>query len=147
MKTTALSLVMGLLIAVIPSASANIDQFAGKWKNVNLNTRGLTTLNIEVRGKRLRIEAWGKCHPTDCAWGYAEGTTYAPSVEANPAETALAATTLYITSFKQTILVIRPIEGGQLKVETFTKFTDESARADYTAVETFSRVEGGDAGQ
>jgi hypothetical protein len=147
MKSTILSLAMASLIFVTPSVSANIDQFAGRWKNVDPNTRGLTTLQIAVRGKRLRIQAWGKCRPSDCAWGYAEATVYAPSVTANPVEAAQAATTLYITSFEQTVMIIRPIEDGQLRVETFTKFTDESSRADYTAVETFSRVEGGGDGE
>jgi hypothetical protein len=147
MKSAMLALAVASLIFATPPASANINQFAGKWKNIDPNTGGLTTLQIAVRGKRLRIHAWGKCYPSDCAWGYAAATVYAPGVTANPFETAQVATTLYITSFKQTILIIRPMEGGQLSVETFTKFTDESARADYTVVETFSRVEGGSAGE
>jgi hypothetical protein len=141
MKFIILSLALTFLMPVTPSPSANIKQFAGKWVNTNPNTRGLSTLQIEVRGRRLRIHAWGKCHPSDCAWGQAIGTAHAPSVQANQLETVEAVTTLYITSFSQTILIIRPIEGDQLRVESFTRFTDESSRADYTQVETFSRVE------
>ena len=136
-----------LLLLAAPPASADINQFAGRWKNVDPDTGGLTTLRIAVRGRRLRVEAWGRCHPSDCAWGYAEATVYAPGVTADPAEAAQVATTLYVTSFSQTILVIRPMEGGRLRVETFTKFTDESARADYTTVQTFSRAVGEGAGE
>lgn len=136
-----LSLALSFLMPVTPSPSANINQFAGKWVNTDPNTRGLSSLQIDVRGRRLRIQAWGKCHPSDCAWGQAIGTAHSPSVQANQLDTVEAVTTLYITSFSQTILVIRPIEGDQLRVESFTKFTDESSRADYTQVETFSRVE------
>lgn len=143
MKTIILSLALTFLMPATPSPSANINQFAGKWVNTDPNPLGLSTLQIEVRGRRLRIQAWGKCHPSDCAWGQAVGTAHAPSVQANQLETVEAITTLYITSFSQTILIIRPIEGDRLRVERFTKFTDESSRADYTMIETLSRVESG----
>jgi len=134
-----LSALLVLLLAA-PSASANINQFSGTWKNVNPETRGLTTLKIDVRWTRVRIQAWGSCHPRDCAWGQAEGTAYAPSVSDNLAETAQVVSTIYITSFSQTILVIRAVE-GQLEVEAMTKFTDQSGRASYRVVERFARVE------
>jgi hypothetical protein len=140
MKSIVLSMALSFLTFFNPFP-AHINQFAGKWVNDDPNTRGLTNLQIDVRGRRLRIQAWGKCHPTDCAWGYAVGTVHAASVEANPVENAEAITTLYITSFSQTILIIRPLEGDRLRVEVFTKFTDESGRADYTHTETFRRID------
>ena len=129
-----------VLLLAAPAASAHINEFSGTWKNVDPETGGLTTLLIDVRGARVRIQAWGKCHPRDCAWGHAEGTAYAPSVSDNLAETAQVVSTLYITSFSQTILVIRPAEGGQLEVEMMTKFTDQSGRASYRRVERFGRA-------
>jgi hypothetical protein len=142
MKSIVFSLVLSVVTFFAPLPPAHINQFAGKWVNDDPNTGGLSSLQIEVRGRHLRIQAWGKCHPTDCAWGYAQGTVYAASVQTNPVEQAEMATTLYITSFSQTILVIRPLEGDRLRVEVFTKFTDESGRADYTRTETFRRNEG-----
>jgi hypothetical protein len=142
MKSIILSMALTIFTSVTPPPSANINQFAGKWVNEDPNTGGLSSLQIEVRGRRLRIQAWGKCHPTDCAWGYAQGTVHAASVGANPIESAEAATTLYITSFSQTIMVIRPVEGDRIRVELFTKFTDESGRADYVTTDTFRRIEG-----
>ena len=135
-------IVSALLVLLLgaPSASANINQFSGTWKNIDPETGGLTTLRIEVTGTRVRIQAWGQCHPRDCAWGHAEGTAYAPSVSDNLAETAQVVSTIYITSFSQTILVIRPVD-GQLEVEHMTKFTDQSGRASYRVIERFSRVE------
>lgn len=141
MKSIVLSVAMSILTFFIPVSPAHINQFAGKWVNDDPNTRGLTSLQIDVRGGRARIHAWGKCHATDCTWGYAAGTVHAASVEANPVENAEAITTLYITSFSQTILVIRPLEGNRIRVEVFTKFTDESGRADYTSTETFRRID------
>lgn len=136
-----LLLVVLLLLVVHSVALANINKFAGKWKNVDPNTRGLTTLNIEVKGTRVRIQAFGKCHPTDCAWGSAAGTVYAPSVESSMVEAAQALSTIYITSFSQVILIIRPAENDQIEVEKLTKFTDESGRANTRYVEKMSRVE------
>ena len=134
---------LAFLILLVASsvASADISQFSGKWKNVDPNTRGLTTLKIDVKGTRVRIQAWGKCHPSDCAWGYAEGTAYAPSVESSLTEAAQAISTIYLTSFSQIILVIRPTEDGQVEVEMLTKFTDQSGRANTRRVVRLSRVE------
>ena len=130
-----------VLLLISPLASAQINQFSGTWKNIDPETGGLTTIRIEVRGTRVGIQAWGKCHPHDCAWGYAEGTAYGPSVSDNLIETAQAISTLYITSFSQRMLIIRPFEGGQLEVELMTKFTDQSGRASYRVIERFGRVE------
>ena len=141
MKSARIVSALLVLLLIAPAASANINQFSGTWKNIDPETGGLTTLKIEVKGTRVGIWAWGKCHPQDCAWGYAEGTAYGPSVSDNLVETAQVVSTLYITSFSQTILVIRPVEGGQLEVELMTKFTDQSGRASYRLVERFGRAE------
>ena len=134
-----------LLLAIIlltgSTASADINQFAGKWRNVDPQTRGITTIHIDVSGSRIKIQTWGKCHPSDCAWGFAEGTAYAPSVQSNLVETADTISTIYLTSFSQMILIIRPAEEGQIRVELLTKFTDQSGRANTRHIETFSRVE------
>lgn len=130
-----------LLLMASSVASADINRFSGKWENVDPNPKGLTTLQIEVKGTRVRIQTWGKCHPSDCAWGYAEGTAYAPSVASSLSATAQAISTIYLTSFSQIILIIRPAEDGQIEVEHLTKFTDQSGRANIRSVERLSRVE------
>lgn len=136
-----------VLLFAAPAASAHINQFAGTWKSVDPENAALTTLQVEVRGTRVRIQAWGSCLPRDCAWGYAEGTAYAPSVSDNLVETAQAVSTIYITSFSQTILILRPVEGGLLEAEIMTKFTDQSGRASYRRVERLGRVEAKGAGK
>jgi hypothetical protein len=134
-------LLLVLILLTVSTASAEINQFAGKWKNVDPLTRGITTIQIDVSGSRIKIQTWGKCHPSDCAWGFAEGTAYASSVESNLAETADTISTIYLTSFSQMILIIRPVEGGQIRVEVLTKFTDHSGRANTRHIYTFSRFE------
>jgi hypothetical protein len=141
MKTARIASALLMLLLAAPAASAHIDEFSGTWVNIDPGTGGLTRLRVEVKGTRVGIQAWGKCHPRDCAWGYAEGTAYGPSVTDNLAETAQAVSTIYITSFSQKILILRPVEGGQLEVEVMTKFTDQSGRTSYRRVERFSRVE------
>jgi hypothetical protein len=145
MKPIRVMLAFLLLLITSSVALADINQFSGKWKNVDPKTRGLTTLQIDVKGTRVRIQAFGSCHPSDCAWGYAEGTAYAPSVESSLSEAAQAISTIYLTSFSQIILIIRPTEDGQIEVEMLTKFTDQSGRANTRRVERLSRGEVADA--
>src|SRR5438874_13113077 len=73
-------LLLAITLLTVSTASADINQFAGKWKNVDPQTRGITTIHIDVSGSRIKIQTWGKCHPADCAWGFAEGTAYAPKI-------------------------------------------------------------------
>jgi len=136
-------LLLAFTLLTVSAASAQINQFAGKWKNVDPQTKGVTTIQIEISGSRIRMQTWGKCHPTDCAWGFAEGTAYAPSVASNLVETADTISTIYLTSFSQITLIVRPAEEGQIRVEVLTKFTDQSGRANTRRVDSFSRVEDG----
>ena len=134
-------LLLAITLLTVSTASADINQFVGKWKNVDPQTRGITAIQIDVSGSRIKIQTWGKCHPSDCAWGSAEGTAYAPSVESNLVESAETISTIYLTRFSQMMLIIYPAEGGQIKVEVLTKYTDQSRRANTKHIDTFSRVE------
>ena len=137
MKSNRVLLALLLLLMTSSVTSASINQFAGKWKNADANTAGLTTIEIEVKGKSVGIRAWGKCHPSDCFWGYARGTAYAASVQSNLADDAQAISTIYLMSFSQIILIIRSVEDGQIEVEVLTNFTDQSGRANTREVERF----------
>ena len=52
---------------------AGTSQFLGAWRNDNPDTKGVTRFEIEDRGKRITVHAWGACRPNDCDWGTAEG--------------------------------------------------------------------------
>jgi hypothetical protein len=143
MKNLRILSVLGLLLLLAPIASAQVDQFTGKWKNVDANTGGLTTLEITLRRSGIDIQAWGKCHPSDCPWGHALGTVYTTrpdAVKAGSSEPAQVLSTIYVHSFAETILIIRPAENGQLQVELLEKYTDQSGRRNIRAVMTFARV-------
>ena len=140
MKRWSLRFGVGVLVVALScSAYAAIGQFEGKWKNVDPNTRGLTTLDIGVSGDRVNVHAWGKCHPTDCDWGTVDATAYAPSVDAHLPRDAHALTAVFTTNFSESLLVINPVGGHKLRVEVLTRFTDNSGRSAYSAVYTFSR--------
>lgn len=141
MKRTRALLLLGFLLMAYP-ASAQVTQFAGKWKNIDPETRGLSTMEIMPRGRNYDIQVWGKCHPSDCAWGHALGTIYTTGdacTESGP-ENSQVLFTIYVHSFAEGFLIIRPAANDRLNVELLTKFTDQSGRLNYRSVMSFARV-------
>jgi hypothetical protein len=125
---------------VAPSgASGGLKRLFGAWKNIDSETRGLTALEVRIVDAEVWVRAWGKCHPTDCDWGEVKATPYAPSVSSNLAETAQAVAATFKTSFSESILIIHAEPDESLRVETVTRFTDNSGRNSYTATYTFRR--------
>jgi hypothetical protein len=138
MRESIAALVAGFLMLLAPTGvTANLNQFTGKWENIDAKTRGLTRLEITSAGHKVKVHAYGDCEPSDCDLGEVEGVAYAPSVDSKLEATAKAITVSY--SGREMIMVIRPVEADRLQVETFTRFTDNSGRADYTAIYTFAR--------
>ena len=139
MRKLVLTLLICLMVLLVASVSfASLNQFAGKWTNVDKNTRGITTLDIQVNGNDVSVQAWGSCQPTDCDWGRVTGYAYAPNVSSNLAATAQAVSAVYQTGFSQTTLIIKPL-GNQLQAQVLTRFTDGSGRSNYTATYNFNR--------
>lgn len=110
---------------------AGLNDFAGTWKNVDANTRGITTLEINVSGTAVKVRAWGSCTPQDCDWGTVRALAYAPSVSSNLPATANALTAEFKTNFNKTLVVVKPSRGKMLEVDTFTHFT-EGNRTNYS---------------
>ncbi len=113
--------------------------FSGSWKNVDAETRGLTTLSVRSAGQAVWVHAWGRCHPTDCDWGEVTASAFALGVEANPANHAQKITAVYQTSFSNTLLTLTPSGDDALMADTETRFTDNSGRLSYSATYTFRR--------
>jgi hypothetical protein len=116
-----------------------LGDLSGTWKNLDEGTRGLTMLGIRVVDKAVFVHAWGACHPTDCDWGEVPAVPYARDVSSTPSEATIALAATFKTSFEESVLTIRP-ENGSLRVETITRFTDNSGRNSYTATNTFRRA-------
>ncbi len=137
--------ILGVAIIVLVMAAttfASLNQFVGRWKNIDSNTKGVTTLNIEVSGTKVTVHAWGKCHPEDCDWGEVEAIAYGPTVSSNLTKTAQALSAVFETNFSKTLMIIKPSKGNRLQAEVFTHFTG-GGRTDYSAVYRFKRTTAG----
>jgi hypothetical protein len=128
-----------LLLLTVTGGLASMDQFAGSWTNVDTNTGGITNLDIAVMGTDAQVHAWGKCHPTDCDWGTVQAQAFAPDVSSDVLSGADTLIAVFITSFSQTTLVIKP-GGNQLKVDSYDRFMDNSGRSNYLASYTFQKA-------
>ncbi len=134
--------ITAFMLCLAQPSLASLNQFAGKWKNVDQNTRGLTTLKIGVRGDKVTVQAWGSCHPKDCDWGKVKAIPYGPGVSANLSKSANALSAVYKENFKITRMIIKP-KGNRLRAEVYSHFT-KGDRTDYNAVYSFKKeVPGG----
>jgi hypothetical protein len=140
MKTKKFILILFCFIFVILSVSfADLNQYLGNWKNIDVNTGGITKIDISKAGNNLSVHTWGKCQPEDCDWGVAEAFPYSESTSQNMISNTQVVTAIYNTDFSQTILVIRLINANRLQVEVYTRFTDNSKRNNYTKTYLFSK--------
>ncbi len=126
-----------LLSICISTCSASLSQFAGEWTNVDSNTGGITKLDISVSGTSATVQAWGKCHPTDCDWGTVSAYAFAPDVSSDMVSQAQALMAVYDSGFSVTTLFIKP-QGNNLAVQSYTAFQD-SSRSSYASSYTFSK--------
>lgn len=63
-----------------PLGSAASD-YAGNWYNNDPATSGVTQLTIgATSGNQITVTGWGRCSPTDCAWGNGTGNVTGDSV-------------------------------------------------------------------
>ncbi|OUC16431.1 MAG: hypothetical protein B0A82_01750 [Alkalinema sp. CACIAM 70d] len=136
---TIVALSTALAGSLVSAANATPQDFVGNWINVNSNTSGITRFVVTQQGKELRIQVFGKCHPTDCDWGSASLVTYGRNVE-DPNHTA--ATTTYTPSFAKNTLVLnlQGARGSQINLQNFTQFVDNSNRQNYFTQESFRQV-------
>jgi hypothetical protein len=128
-----------LLLMTATGGLAGMAQFAGSWTNVDANTGGITNLDISVMGTGAQVHAWGKCHPTDCDWGTVQAQAFAPDVSTDVLSGADTLIAVFVTSFSQTTLVIKPA-GNRLKVDSYDRFMDNSGRSNYLASYTFKKA-------
>jgi hypothetical protein len=133
-------LVATLLVGLASRSEAQLSAFSGTWQNIDPTSRALAMLRIDVAGMGTKIHAWGKCVPSDCPWGVADGTAYGPSIRSSVAEAARVISTVFVSGFAEELLVIHPLDKGRLGVELLTRYTDHSGRADVNDVATFERV-------
>ena len=136
MKKSLLSVVFLLgFFAVANPLRAQLAQFQGNWINTNSATRSL--VRLAIRG--TQVHPFGMCHPNPCDWGDLRAVAYGPSAGADVRRSAEALVATRHTSYSVVILVIRPARNNELRVSTFTRFTDNSGRAPFMGTEFFRR--------
>jgi hypothetical protein len=109
------------------SYSAGVKDFAGTWNNVNATTRGVTKLDISVKGSSAAVHAWGKCHPKDCDWGTVRATYYKDGTLQTSYRSKIAVRSLIFRLKGHTMMT------AQIK----THYVDKSGRKDQRTMETF----------
>jgi hypothetical protein len=108
-----------------PATTPTLQNFVGVWYNVDVNTRDWVRVEISADGNILVAHFFGACTPTPCD----AGTTTAP-YNGNPLHMHL------VESFATRDFTLL-LQGNILHITTFTHFTDNSGRQDYTIYDDF----------
>jgi hypothetical protein len=114
------------------SPQAGASALDGDWQNIDPNTRGIVEIVISGR----RVHPFGACHPTACDQGVIKAKSFASSVDSSDIRRLVAKEH---TDFSQVEITLSLEPDGRLRADRFTHFTDESGRADYSAVDYFKR--------
>ena len=137
LKQTIVIAALVTTIAALPATAAPAD-FVGTWVNTDSATRGITKVVItSAGGNKLNIESYGKCHPTDCAWGKVVLPTYGSSVSDTNHR---AATANYNAGFSKTLLTLHLNRPKTLSLNSYTLFTDNSNRQPYYSMNNFKKL-------
>jgi len=113
------------------------NDFRGTWRNVDPETRGISSLVVRREGDDLTVQAWGKCHPTDCDWGVVPFRLIGDSTRDITFDYAFAK---WEFDFAATYLTMK-MRGDQLVAETITVFSDNSNRSHYRNILLLKRAE------
>lgn len=123
-------ILMFLVVLMVFSATAYAQKewLVGDFIEANANTRGITRLTLSADDQ---IHVWGKCHPSDCDWGWVPVDTYGPDVSADLQAAAKYVSAIYLPGFARTFVIVKPLDEKKIQVDVFTKFTDHSRRTPY----------------
>lgn len=106
----------------------------GTWRNTDPYTDGITVAEISTRGSGFAVRIWGSCHPEDCDWGTEQIQLFTSSVDESTEAETLSFLATYSSSFSETTVIGRPLASDRMEIQVLTRFTDGSARSNYTAV-------------
>jgi hypothetical protein len=119
----------------------------GSWVSADPNTRGFTRVELSycqsvttcsgstctiAHDAGWRMHVWGKCHPTDCDWGWSAGAFPVSGWVYGYYDHGFAKVWVYARMADAS----RP---GQLRVWSYTDFVDPG-RPDYASDEYFVRA-------
>ncbi len=122
-KACVVKIYLLLFFLVVSSAVAvSREDFVGAWMNDDSETGGITRILVKTSGASdLEVNAFGKCHPMDCDWGFASaafsGDPFVVVYTSGPSDTTL------------TISLLTPTT---MHIEAFYDYPDGDPRADKT---------------
>jgi hypothetical protein len=136
---------VGTAVASSPAfALCSASQLQGNWHNIDPNTSAMSRMDVTFTCNDQRIcdengrctgpdiyhstRPWGKCHPTDCDWGWQRAT--------NQSDGWIMST--YNFGFKTSYVWLRNYQFNwltYLRVYVFNDFTPADGRADYSTDE------------
>jgi CARDB len=137
LNTVAAAFITGLSFS--GSLSADTSDFIGEWVNVDFDTRGITrfVLSPTADNDILKIEVFGKCHPTDCEWGDTSLSLYGANVSDSDYQFASAR---YEKGFADTIITMEFLDDGRIALDNFTEFLEDN-RENYHSFDLFRKAE------
>lgn len=117
---------------VAPLPGVELSRFVGEWSNLDGATGGITRVSIHSEKRGLNVGMWGRCKPSDCAWG--------SPVAVDLADAGIGVVRLqWKTGFAVREQRANYLDDGRLQLITRTKFIDRSGRQDYETTDYFSR--------
>ncbi len=85
-------------LVIIPLGS-RASHYAGNWYNNNVNTSGITQLNVTATSTNaISVQGWGSCSPTDCVWGTGSGTVSGTTITVSNFSSASGTNVLSVPS-------------------------------------------------
>jgi len=131
------SILLVVAIVVVSLASyGQATELEGEWVSMSERTRGITKIVITSESDGHVVEAWGKCHPSDCAWGWTALTRVGKSVEDQSFTSGYA---IWEPGFASKYVLLS-LDRRMLRVETINVFKDRSRRSSYRLVEYLRRA-------
>lgn len=133
MKQT--TLILCFVFVFLFTGRAAASPLAGTWVNTDPDTRSTPKIVIEIDDAgEASFTWWGRTHPTDSKYGPVPLKFYARSVSSKA--DGPYAVVKHENNFSERMFILE-IDGGYLRVQSFTKFTDESKRSSYSNKMTF----------
>lgn len=126
-----------IALCLVSSLAAAGDDFAGKWINTDEKTSGLTRIEIDVQDGKWTIAAWGAGGGGAGEIDQGKVTLHRLGDSVNDQEKKYGFAS-WDHEFADTTLTLR-LEKGELVVESFTVFKDNSGRSNYKSVFKFKR--------
>jgi hypothetical protein len=127
-----------IALTAVP-AVARLSDFTGHWANSNRDGR-IISLSIRIEESRVTVDAYARCDSSYCNWEDTEGLPYGAAPSSNLVEDATAIYAVFKQPDSEIVLLLSlPNGASPLRVEEFTRFTDDSGRTNFATVSNFSK--------